>query len=171
MAAAMAAAAAASQGGPPGAFGLPLNFGSNSLSGSSPMDAHNLMATMASFAAAQSVAAVGMNPDLHDGLNSNLPLSSGLFGGLHPDISGFGSNNLLPPSSSSISSTFPNPGSVLPPSKSSTPVPSVNSCPSRQRTNSRSPGLLDVHSNAPPDEKRRKTERVSLFPLTCQHFG
>ncbi|CAH8565812.1 unnamed protein product [Schistosoma guineensis] len=159
MAAAMAAAAAASQGGSPGAFGLPLNFGSNSLSGSSPMDAHNLMATMASFAAAQSVAAVGMNPDLHDGLNSSLPLSSGLFGGLHPDISGFGSNNLLPPSSSSISSTFPNPGSVLPPSKSSTPVPSVNSCPSRQRTNSRSPGLLDVHSNAPPDEKRRKTER------------
>ncbi|CAH8514500.1 unnamed protein product [Schistosoma turkestanicum] len=158
MAAAMAAAAAASQAGPPGTFGLPLNFGSSNLTGSSPMDAHNLMATMASFAAAQSAAAAGMNPDMHDGLNSNLPLSSGLFGAMHPDISGFGPNSILPPTSSAISSTFSNPGSVLPPSKSSTPVPSINSCPSRQRANSRSPGLLDVHSNA-PDEKRRKTER------------
>ncbi|KAK4470302.1 hypothetical protein MN116_005869 [Schistosoma mekongi] len=157
MAAAMAAAAAASQGGPPGSFGLPLNFGPNNLSGSSPMDAHNLMATMASFAAAQSAAA-GMNSDTHDGLNSNLPLSSSLFGGMHPDIPGFGPSNLLPPSSSTILSTFSNPGSVMPPSKSSTPVPSVNSCPSRQRTNSRSPGLFEIHSNA-PDEKRRKTER------------
>ncbi|CAH8552796.1 unnamed protein product [Heterobilharzia americana] len=171
MAAAMAAAAAASQGGPPGAFGLPLNFASGgmgsggSLPGSSPMDAHNLMATMASFAAAQSVAAAGINPDMQDGPNSNLSLPSGLFGGVNHDMPGLAPHHLLPPPSS----TFSNSGSVLAPSKSSTPVPSINSCPSRQRANSRSPGLLDVHS-IPPDEKRRKTER-STSEDKCSGIG
>nr|CAH8856590.1 unnamed protein product [Trichobilharzia regenti] len=176
MAAAMAAAAAASQGGPPGAFGLPLNFasgggsGGGSLPGASPMDAHNLMATMASFAAqsAAAAAAAGMNSDMQqDGPPPGLFGGVGGSGGVHhPDLPGLGANhNLLPPppppSSASAmlsSSSFANSGSVLPPSKSSTPVPGMNSCPSRQRANSRSPGLIDIHSTA-PDEKRRKTER------------
>ncbi|CAH8864701.1 unnamed protein product [Trichobilharzia szidati] len=68
-----ATAAAVSQGGPPGVFGFPLNFasggmvsGSGSLPGVSPMDAHNLVATMASFAAqsAAAAAAAGMNSDM-----------------------------------------------------------------------------------------------------------
>ncbi|CAH8854081.1 unnamed protein product [Trichobilharzia szidati] len=204
MAAAMAAAAAASQGGPPGAFGLPLNFASGGMGsgggggslpgGGSPMDAHNLMATMASFAAqsaAAAAAAAGMNSDMQqDGPNSNLQLPPGLFGGgggggsgVHPDLPGLGANHLLPPpppppssasssSSSSMlssSSSFANSGSVLPPSKSSTPVPGMNSCPSRQRANSRSPGLIDIHSTG-PDAKRCKTER-SISGDKCSGVG
>ncbi|CAL8095624.1 unnamed protein product [Calicophoron daubneyi] len=162
MAAAMAAAAAASQTGSPGAFGLPPNLSSAvGLSGAGPMDAHSLMATMASFAAA-----TGIGPDLSGFPSSNLPTDSPNLMNLSSTASGLTSNtfhqsshsgagpSLLPP----FGSPYPNPAHLVPPPKSSTPVSNSSG---RQQAGSRSPSLPDAGSGQ-PDEKRRRAERSSV---------
>lgn len=180
MAAAMAAAAAASQGvvpgsGQGGAFNFPLNFsnaiGSPGFGCSSPIDAQNLMATMASFAAAQSAGINLNNADL-PGLGGGpvmpqfLAQQANLLGAMNSSFGSLSfttSSNVcggplsLTTSSGSFSySGFGTSGQVIPPSKSSTPVSS------RQRTSSRSPASLDILGPNQPDEKRRRTDRVCL---------
>ncbi|KAA3681625.1 uncharacterized protein DEA37_0015145 [Paragonimus westermani] len=164
MAAAMAAAAASSSG----AFGLPPGLLGPS---GAPMDAHSLMATMASFAAAQSAAAAaaaGINLDSTGGGSavSNLH-PQGLLG---PAMTANATNLLPPPPPPSTNSNmltpfgspyFPNAThSPAPPPKSSTPV---SNSYSRQRTSSYSPGPNEL-LNVQPDEKRRRTERSAVAP-------
>ncbi|TPP67412.1 Transducin enhancer protein 3 [Fasciola gigantica] len=181
MAAAMAAAAAASQGGSPGSFGPPSclspNLTSTTASGLSSgppgtMDPHSLMATMASFAAAQAAAAAaaaaanaGMGSDLSGltTMSTTGPMGSpgsstaglinlsgsGLIGSMPFPLPG-------PAPLPGLATSFPN--LPLPPPKSSTPV-------SGRRASSHSPGLNDLtisHNSGQPDEKRRKTERLSV---------
>ncbi|KAF6776866.1 hypothetical protein AHF37_04016 [Paragonimus kellicotti] len=164
MAAAMAAAAASSSG----AFGLPPGLLGPS---GAPMDAHSLMATMASFAAAQSAAAAAAAGINLDSTGGGPPMSNlhpqGLLG---PAMTPNATNLLPPPPPPSTNANiltpfgspyFPNAThSPAPPPKSSTPVSNPYS---RQRTSSYSPGpneLLTVQ----PDEKRRRTERSAVAP-------
>lgn len=188
VAAAMAATAAASQGAGGGASLGAFGFPGAMNAGGGPMDAHNLMATMASFAAA--AGAGGINPaDLQQTLQNSSLASPNLLN--FPGNANSASNNNLMPSTAAAAAAAaaasgflpqPNPlapfgspfnttgggggssaAQMLPPPKSSTPV-SNNAAAAgiRLRTNSCSPSLSDSGvggANVKPEEKRRRLDQ------------
>lgn len=151
MAAAMAAAAAAAAASSPGAFGLQPGLPGST---ASPMDAHNLMATMASFAAAQSAVAAAAGLDL-DPTAGSLPHS--LLSVVPPVFAPSTCSNGVATSGTGTpgppgfgSSYFSSIAHGLPPPKSSTPLSCAGPCQASYTP----PG----NDQSQLVEKRRRTE-------------
>ncbi|CAH8540316.1 unnamed protein product [Dicrocoelium dendriticum] len=145
MAAAMAAAAAAAATSP-AAFGLPPGLPGST---ANSMDAHSLMATMASFAAAQSAVAAAAGLDLDSTAGSLLGGAPAFAPNICNNgipISGTGTTGFGSPYFSNIAHGFP-------PPKSSTPLSG-----SGQRQGSYTPPGNDQLGLTQSDQKRRRIE-------------